>query len=513
MLTERAVHRLERRYYAAMLSAALVAVALGAASAYLAGSAVLLPHMLASIAVLLAGVNLVGAVLIYRPIRRYLMSQDANGEAFERRARGLPALSGLWIFGLTAAAMIGDATAVQGSWLVSANGAAGALPATLVHCFVFAAYLGLYSYLLALDHLISLRKFLWKRGRSLVLPRRRFALRLVGVLLAVAVGPVLVALSDQWGHSIQHGGGEELATEADNLRQYLHQTLQMDVLGALLLAVAVAFLVTRGLSRPVDILLDAMQRVDGGDLSTKAPVVTDDEFGMLTERFNRMLGGLTERERLRRTFAYFVPESVAAALLADEGAIAPQEREATVLFADIERFTEIASRLAPREVMAMLNDYFGEIARIIHARGGVITQFQGDAVLACFNLPAADPEHARHAVEAALEIQRRIEETSFHGGIRLRTRVGISTGLVVGGTVGGGERLGYTVHGDTVNLAARLEALNKDLGTRILLSARTAELLGGSVRLRDLGPMVVRGFDTPPRLFEPIAGVGAKGVG
>ena len=79
MLTGRAVHRLERRYYAAMLSAALVAVALGAASAYLAGSAVLLPHMLASIAVLLAGVNLVGAVLIYRPIRRYLMSQDANG--------------------------------------------------------------------------------------------------------------------------------------------------------------------------------------------------------------------------------------------------------------------------------------------------------------------------------------------------------------------------------------------------------------------------------------------------
>ena len=500
-----AARRLEWRYYGAMLSAAVVAAALGAASAYLAGSAVLLPHMLAWIAVLLAGVNLAGTVLIYRPIRRHLMGQDANGEAFERRARALPALSGLWVFGLTAAAMIGDVAAAQGPRLVSANGAAGALPATLVHCFVFAAYLGLYSYLLALDHLISLRKFLWKRGRSLALPRRRFALRLVGVLLAVAVGPVLVALSDQWGHSIQHGGGEGLTAEADILRQYLHQTLHMDVLGALLLSAAVAVLVARGLSRPVDILLDAMRRVDSGDVTTKAPVVTDDEFGMLTERFNRMLDGLSERERLRRTFAYFVPESVAAALIADEGAIAPQEREATVLFADIERFTEIAAALAPRDVMAMLNGYFGEIARIIHARTGVITQFQGDAVLASFNLPATDPHHARHAVEAALEIQRRIGEITFHGGIRLRTRIGISTGLVVGGTVGGGERLGYTVHGDTVNLAARLEALNKEIGSRILLSSRTAELLAGAVALRDHGLVAVRGFDAPMRVFEPSA--------
>jgi len=286
---------------------------------------------------------------------------------------------------------------------------------------------------------------------------------------------------------------------------YMRQALQMDFLAALLLLGVVIWLVARGLSRPVDVLLGAMRRVDRGDLRAKAPVVSDDEFGLLAEQFNRMLAGLEERERIRHTFARFVPESVAAALLAQEGAIESQEREATVLFADIESFTAIASRLAPGEVVRMLNDYFAEVAHIIHARSGVITQFQGDAVLATFNLPVADPQHAQHALQAALEVHARLAETTFAPGIRLRSRIGISTGPVVGGTVGGDERLGYTVHGDTVNLAARLEALNKDLGSRVLLSARTAELLAGSVPLRDRGVVPVRGFPAPLRLFEPLA--------
>ena len=128
-------------------------------------------------------------------------------------------------------------------------------------------------------------------------------------------------------------------------------------------------------------------------------------------------------------------------------------------------------------------------------------------MLASFNLPAADPEHARHAVEAALAIQARLAEVVFDGGIRLRTRVGISTGPVVGGTVGGGDRLGYTVHGDTVNLAARFEALNKELGSRVLISARTAELAGDAIALRDRGIVTVRGFREPLRVYEPSARV------
>jgi len=114
-----------------------------------------------------------------------------------------------------------------------------------------------------------------------------------------------------------------------------------------------------------------------------------------------------------------------------------------------------------------------------------------------------DSGHARHAVEAALAIQARLEEIAFEGGIRLRTRVGICTGPVVGGTVGGGDRLGYTVHGDTVNLAARFEELNKKFGTQVLVSARTAELVGDAILLRDRGAVEVRGFPVPLRVYEP----------
>lgn len=486
-----------------MLSAAVVAASLGTASAFSTGGDAVLPELLGWIAALLVVVNSVGAIWFYRPIRQFLSGREEAGPALERRMRMLPAVSGFWIFGLTAGAMIGDAAGGRGAFGALASESLGMVAETLVHCIVFAAYLGLYAYLLVVDHLISLRKILTKQGRALTLPRRKFIFRVAAALAALAVGPVLIALSDEWGHSAAHDD-DRLSAGAQQAAQFLHQTLHMDVLGALLLSGAVAVLLARALSRPLDILLDAMRRVDAGDSATRAPVVTDDEFGMFTERFNRMLDGLNERERLRRMFAHFVPETVAATLLAQKGAIEPQEREATVLFTDIERFTEIASRLAPREVLAMLNDYFEKIARIIHAHGGVITQFQGDAVLASFNLPSSDPDHARHAVHAALETQRCVESVRFQGGIQLCTRTGIGTGVVVGGTVGGGERLGYTVHGDIVNLAARLEALNKELGTRILLSARTAELVGGAIPLRDLGRVTVRGFAAPVRLFEPV---------
>ena len=500
----RAARRFAWRYYGAMLSAAAVAAVLGTGSAYTSGNTALLPDLLAWIAVLLAGVNLAGAALLYRPIRRHVAGDETVGAALERRARALPVLSGLWVFALTAASMLGYAAVARGSWESLVHGPIGTLLGTLTHCFVFAVYLGVLVYLLVLDHLISVRKALWKLGRPLALPRRRFAGRLVGALIAVALGPVLIALSDQWGHPLAHAMGEGMAVAPDHPGRFLHQTLQMDVLAALLLSVALAILVARGVARPVEILLDAMGRVDDGDLATKAPVVTDDEFGMLTSRFNRMLDGLSAHERMRRTFAQFVPESVAGALLAEEGAIAPQEREASILFVDIESFTRIAAGLGPQGVMVLLNGYFGEVAEIIHRRAGVITQFQGDAVLASFNLPALDPGHAGHALDAALEIQRRLAEVTFHGGVRLRARAGICTGPVVGGTVGGGERLGYTVHGDTVNLAARLEALNKQLGTRILLSARTAALLPDATALRDCGLIEVSGFEAPIRVFEAV---------
>jgi len=201
----------------------------------------------------------------------------------------------------------------------------------------------------------------------------------------------------------------------------------------------------------------------------------------------------------------FVPSEVAR-----QGKFAEQRmqlgyaevREATILFTDIEGFTSISERLSPTELIATLNAYFEVVSRPIEHHGGVIDQYQGDAILATFNVPDALDDHAAHAVAAALEIQAVLREHTFGPDLRLHSRVGINSGVVVGGLVGTGERLGYTVHGDEVNLAARLEQINKDYHTRIIVSARTRELAGAhKFPFQRIESVQVRGRETPVEIF------------
>lgn len=158
-----------------------------------------------------------------------------------------------------------------------------------------------------------------------------------------------------------------------------------------------------------------------------------------------------------------------------------QTREASILFVDIEGFTSMGERMAPERLIASLNEYFALVVAPIENSGGTVTQFQGDAILASFNLPATDPDHASRAVEAGVGILSALENHQFSDGQQYRVRIGISTGSVTGGLVGVTDRVSYTVHGDAVNLAARLEQLNKTMGTRILIAAAT------QAQLRDFG--------------------------
>jgi adenylate cyclase len=165
--------------------------------------------------------------------------------------------------------------------------------------------------------------------------------------------------------------------------------------------------------------------------------------------------------------------------------------EATILFADIEGFTEISETLQPGKIVEMLNAYFSVLTEAVEAHDGVITQFQGDAILATFNVPLRNPDHAAQAVRAAIQMRDAVAGRAFTGH-RLHCRIGINTGEVVAGAVGASDRLNYTVHGDAVNLAARLEELNKEYGTRILLSESTAAGLQG-IALAEVGRIPIRG--------------------
>ena len=209
-----------------------------------------------------------------------------------------------------------------------------------------------------------------------------------------------------------------------------------------------------------------------------------------------MVDGLRERERIRETFGRYVDESVAAAILEDHGDGVPRSetREATILFTDIEGFTSIAEFLEPDRLVTALNEYLETVIEPIRAHGGVVNTFIGDGLFASFNMPLLCDDHACAAVRAAIEIQRAIARRTFGpDGVSFATRIGINTGKVIGGTVGAGQRMSFTLMGDAVNLAARLEQLNKDHGTRILVSESTREACGDRLTFRSLGAVPVRG--------------------
>lgn len=175
----------------------------------------------------------------------------------------------------------------------------------------------------------------------------------------------------------------------------------------------------------------------------------------------------------------FVPESVATQIAQADGPLIDtrtETREASILFLDIVAFTTLAEKLTPEKLITTLNEYFKVISEPIERNNGVINQFHGDAILASFNLPTEDVNHASSAIAAALEIQEILANHEFTDGIKLATRAGVNTGTVVGGFVGTPDRLSYTVYGDDVNIAARLQELSKQLHCTNLVSSRTRQL-------------------------------------
>lgn len=215
-----------------------------------------------------------------------------------------------------------------------------------------------------------------------------------------------------------------------------------------------------------------------------------------------VVDGLRTRELMHETFGKFIPNAIVDRVIADAGILEPDLREATVLFSDIAGFTTLTERMDPRSIILLLNEYFSLVTAPIESRGGVIHQFQGDAILATFNLPVQDAHHAANAVEAALEIQDILGNYRFGNASSLDTRIGINTGTVVAGTVGSSGRLGYTVHGDTVNLAARIEQENKRFGTQILITEATAREIGDAYDCRAVETIPVRGRRQPVTIYN-----------
>ena len=206
------------------------------------------------------------------------------------------------------------------------------------------------------------------------------------------------------------------------------------------------------------------------------------------------------RSRIQRIFGRYVPAQVAEQLI-DGGQLAPQQREASIVFADIEGFTRLSETLRPAEVIGLLNSFFGAATAIVDARSGIVVNHVGDGLIAAFNAPLPIEGHAARAVDAARSLLALVAERGFEGH-RLRLRIGIATGPVAAGTVGGAERQTYTLYGDAVNLAQRLQELNKEFETDCLISGATFEAARSSCHdAVAIGSMPVRGREAPVEVF------------
>jgi class 3 adenylate cyclase len=254
--------------------------------------------------------------------------------------------------------------------------------------------------------------------------------------------------------------------------------------------------ISSALTRPITRLDGGLRRVADEDYTVRLPVTSNDELGHAASRFNQMVEGLAEKAYLRDTFGKYVSEAVATTILSNRGNTGRSidtTAEATLMFTDIEGFTGLSESIAPAAVAAMLNEYIRTIVPVIQRHGGIVNSFIGDGLFASFNLPRPLDNHAAAAIAAAIDIQAALSAARFAGGLALPTRIGINTGPVIGLTIGTDNRLSYTLLGDAVNVAARLEQLNKKFGTRILAAESTVLAAGAQATCDRLGTTDVRG--------------------
>jgi len=255
-------------------------------------------------------------------------------------------------------------------------------------------------------------------------------------------------------------------------------------------------------SEPIHRLSTKMGQIGEGDFQVRLAVSEANEIGALESAINVMAEGLQERERIRDLFGRVVDPTVRDLLLKDGGALGGRNLNLTILFTDLRGFTSISERMEPSQVVNLLNSYLSGVSHIVSNRGGVVNKFIGDAVLAVFGLEAKDNgtlvENTLQALKAALDIQAELQRLNQNLGVQtvhLEAGIGIHTGRVLAGNIGSENRMEFTVIGDAVNLASRLEGLTKELGVPILVSQETVNHLPPKhgTLLRPLSDVQVKG--------------------
>jgi adenylate cyclase len=433
-------------------------------------------------------------LMIAMPSRRSLrlMERWAAGKEIDRTA----ALEGTYTY---ARESVPRTLWITGIWLgmlsVLVGAIAEATPPRLVQYGILGAFLGTGIQLIAIHNIVE---SVLRPGRVALsadasigdsLPRSRPTFATRSNLSVVAVAFSFSVIGAFFGAVIDEARSTPATAVAIGC--------------ALTLTLAVPVSVGLGFSpsmQPIRDLARGAERVTAGDFSRRLPVVQDDDLGALSASFNRMQAGLAERQRLQGAFGTYVDPVLASRLLEQgDDVFTGERREVTVMFVDIRDFTPFAESNSAEDTVARLNALFDIVVPAVVDAGGHVNKFLGDGALAVFGAPNELADHADAAVRAALLVDRLVAER--FGG-ELRIGIGINTGQVIAGTIGGGSKLEFTLIGDTVNVAARVEQLTKATGDTILLTQQTVDALAARpAGLVDRGAHALKGKAAAVQIF------------
>ena len=298
----------------------------------------------------------------------------------------------------------------------------------------------------------------------------RLAMLFTGVC-ALPLG-LIKGLEYQFATSTLHPG---------DLFELLLDCLDVTIPTTLFVGVALTILAAFSLTKPLNQVTGALKEVAQNRLDVRAPVTSNDEIGYIGEVVNDMAVGLKERELIKDAFGKYVTEEIRDEVLSGRIPLDGEKKEVTVMFADLRNFTPLTEANDPKTIVRLMNRYFEKMTEAIQTEGGLVLQFLGDEIYAVFGAPVARPDHAAGAVRAGLAMMTGLEELNRElaadGLPRLNHGIGINTGQVVAANIGSPDRLSYLLVGDPVNLAARLQAANKELGTEMLISETTYHAL------------------------------------
>lgn len=318
------------------------------------------------------------------------------------------------------------------------------------------------------------------------------------------------ALSETWisGYApLLLPGGEEIGLlgidiQAEEIYKQLESLLLHGLGGfviSLFVAMIFAYFLSNLVSSSLALLCNTVQKIGEGDLAARSKLDTHDEFNELSESINDMARGLEERERLKVGFTRYVSQYAMEELLKLDQPITleGERKKVTILFSDIRNFTSLAEKLAPEQVLKLLNEYFEEMIEIIFKYSGTLDKFIGDGLMVEFGAPLQDDKQELHAVLAAIHMQNQLEKLSDRwekeGRQRFKMGIGIHTGLAVVGNIGSVRRMEYTAIGDTVNIAARLEQATKEVKEMIIVSESVYQKTQESFKFNDLKEIALKG--------------------